>query len=127
MRISVDAIRVVRFPNRKSNGQTWDTFGTGHPDLYLRLYEERTNDKLVNIDYYMEDITTSVTFNEPVTFDYPNENHVLELLDYDGILNPNIIATLRFKPHQVGTDFPNTIKLVSTNVEIELIGAKYNF
>jgi len=56
----------------------------------------------------------SVTFNEPVTLDYPNENHVLELLDYDGILDPHRIATLRFKPHQVGTDFPNIIKLVST-------------
>jgi len=125
LRISIDAIRVVRFPDRQKNGQHWDSV-TRYPDLYINLYEERSERRLLRTDYAIEDVIGSVTFNEPVTFDYPNENYILQLLDADPIGSQQVSA-MQFKPHKVGAGFPSTINYRTTDLEIEFIGVKYNF
>ena len=125
LRISIDAIRVVRFPNRQPNGQHWDSL-TRYPDLYINLYEERSERSVLNIDYEIEDVIGSVTFNKPVTFDYPGENYILRLMDADPIGSQQVSAML-FKPHKVGADFPSIINYQTNDLEIEFIGVKYNF
>ena len=126
LRISIDAIRIVRFPTRQKNGQHWDSL-TKYPDLYITLFEERSERRLLITDYAFEDVISStVTFNEPVTFDYPAENYIIRLLDEDPI-GSQVVSAMQFKPHKVGAGFPSIINYRTNDMEVEFIGVKYNF
>ncbi len=126
LRISIDGIRINRFPDRKSNGNQWDIITSTYPDIYIKLYNEREKVDMLKLDYYKKDVASSVIFTEPVTFDYPSQDYVIELWDYDDFLDDKMPGMI-FKPHQNGLGFPSTISLKTADLEIELIGAKYNF
>lgn len=126
--IKISKIVVKSFPDRKDNGDWWDTpffSENNNADIYITI--ENPDDVIIyEHPTYYED-ASGLSESYPFILDPPllitnvKDTHSLILYDYDSNDSDDFISVLLFKPYEETRDgFPTTINVTSPIDTFEL-------
>lgn len=136
--ITILRVNVKKFPDRKPNGDRWDTglFGIGDSDADIFFTIENDDfEEIYQSSTYYEDASGlgteyPFTLEPPLTINSVNSIYVLWLKDYDGSSSDyDLMSYVIFQPYNASLDgFPSTRTITNTidTFEIDLT-VEYTF
>jgi len=128
-KVSIDSIRVTKFPTQTSGGGTWDTFpATGNglkPDIYCELKAAGGSSVLMTSKAQVVSNASTQTYILPIfKTDFTDlvQQYTITLLDDDDLSGSDNMGSFDFSIYSNTNNFPKKYKVSnSTNtIEFEL-------